>query len=103
MEKQWDNVLEPTEQDKLIYNMLQKDRIIKDIGSYIVFEGDAKIIARHQQYYGSKALWKRSYMLMILSQKGRLILASINSSGKSITMVMLAKATLNQTNFRIPE
>lgn len=100
MQRQWDNLLEPTEQDKLIFNLLRPERIIKEIGLLIVFEGDAKIIARHQQYFGIENALEKIKSVDSEGVRAGGLFWHTTGSGKSVTMVMLAKVILD--NFSDP-
>jgi len=102
MEKQWSNVLEPTEQDKLIFNMLRKDRIIRDIGGFIVFEGDSKIVARHQQFFGIESAMEKIQNIDENGSRRGGLFWHTTGSGKSVTMVMLANSILKSPAFADP-
>jgi len=102
MEKQWNNIIAATEQDKLIYFMLRKDRLLKELSSYILYEGDTKILARHYQYFGvEKALTKISNIKNDGAREGGLFWHT-TGSGKSLTMVMLAKGIFESGLFEDP-
>lgn len=102
MEKQWSNIIAATEQDKLIYFMLRSDRILRELSSYIVYEGDTKILARHYQFFGvEKALEKISKLDENGVREGGLFWHT-TGSGKSLTMVMLAKSIFESGRFKDP-
>jgi type I restriction enzyme, R subunit len=86
-----------TDQDRVLYAMCRPERLLELSNQYIVFDGGIKKIARYQQYFAVQEALKR-----ILgnenpnksSQKKREggVVWHTQGSGKSLTMVMLAKA-----------
>lgn len=71
--------------DRAILQMCSKDRFLELIHDFIVFDSGVKKTARHNQYFGVKAAQKR-----IESREGGIIWHT-QGSGKSLTMVWLAK------------
>ncbi|TVR25048.1 MAG: type I restriction endonuclease subunit R, partial [Anaerolineaceae bacterium] len=82
----------PTEQDRLIYALLRPSRLLEVAYQFIVFDDGQKKIARYQQYYAIKATIDR--VAHRNAQGGRTggVIWHTTGSGKSLTMVMLAKA-----------
>ena len=80
-----------TTQDKVLCSMLRPQRLLELIYGYIVFDAGVRKIARYQQYFAVKATIER---VRVLHQGRRLggIVWHTTGSGKSLTMVMLAKA-----------
>ena len=106
MERVWSSgEIHPTEQDKLIYNLLRPERVLKQIKDFTVFEGDAKIVSRHQQFFGiEKAMVRLNERDEKGNRRGGLIWHT-TGSGKSVTMVMLAQKILEpeaQSGFKDP-
>lgn len=82
--------------DKYLLKLCHKQRIIDLIYNFILFDGGIKKLPRVHQYFGVKAA--QSY---INRRQGGMIWHT-QGSGKSITMVLLAKWTLeNNPNARI--
>ncbi|TXH72899.1 MAG: HsdR family type I site-specific deoxyribonuclease [Thiothrix sp.] len=71
--------------DCALLRLLNKERFIELLHNFIVFDKGAKKLCRHNQYFGVKAAQKR-----IASREGGIIWHT-QGSGKSLTMVWLAK------------
>ncbi len=92
----------PTEQDRLIYALCQPERLLELSRRYTVFEGGARKVARYQQYFAVRAILGR--IANIGSDKTRPggVVWHTQGSGKSLTMVMLAEAILEEFSARSP-
>ncbi len=88
-EKYWLEWKEPSEVDKPLdrglLQMTNKHRFLELIHDFIVFDSGVKKTARHNQYFGVKAAQER-----IARREGGIIWHT-QGSGKSLTMVWLAK------------
>jgi type I restriction enzyme R subunit len=71
--------------DKALTQMCSKERLLELIHDFIVFDSGVKKVARHNQYFGVKAAQKR-----VRAREGGIIWHT-QGSGKSLTMVWLAK------------
>ncbi len=71
--------------DRAILQMCSKDRFLELIHDFMVFDSGKKKTARHNQYFGVKAAQAR-----IAKREGGIIWHT-QGSGKSLTMVWLAK------------
>ena len=71
--------------DRAIAQMCSKDRFLELIHDFMVFDSGKKKTARHNQYFGVKATQAR-----IAKREGGIIWHT-QGSGKSLTMVWLAK------------
>lgn len=71
--------------DKAFVQMASKDRLLELVHDFIVFDAGVKKTARHNQYFGVKASQAR-----VQSREGGIIWHT-QGSGKSLTMVWLAK------------
>ncbi len=80
-----------TEQDKLLYSLCKPDRLLELIYKYIVFDAGIKKIARYQQYFAIQDTLERIKIIREDRRQGGVIWHT-QGSGKSLTMVMLAKA-----------
>jgi len=81
----------PTEQDRGLYALLRRARLLDLAYGFIVFDSGVKKIARYQQYFAIKATMERVTHLDAGARAGGVIWHT-TGSGKSLTMVMLAKA-----------
>ena len=72
-----------------IINFCNKQRFLEIIHNFIVFDAGVKKTARHNQYFGVKAAQKRLQQKDKASEGG--IIWHTQGSGKSLTMVWLAK------------
>ncbi|MDC7227010.1 MAG: type I restriction endonuclease subunit R [Spirochaetales bacterium] len=82
----------PSEQDRTIYSLLRIERILELTQSFVVFDNKIKKVPRYQQYFAVKETVSK-----ITKAKGDLprqggVIWHTTGSGKSITMVLLAKA-----------
>ncbi len=75
----------PTNLDKTIYGLFDKNRVLEFIKYFIIFDKGIKKIARYQQYFAIKKIIKR-----VQENRGGVIWHT-QGSGKSLTMVMLTK------------
>ncbi|MBC8485997.1 MAG: type I restriction endonuclease subunit R [Bacteroidetes bacterium] len=80
-----------TIQDGVIYSLLKPKRLLELSHQFVIYDCGEKKISRHQQYFAVKNTVKRVTQLENNKRKGGVIWHT-QGSGKSITMVMLAKA-----------
>jgi len=80
-----------TIQDRVIYSLLKPERLLELSHQFVIYDCGEKKISRHQQYFAVKNTVKRITQLENNKRKGGVIWHT-QGSGKSITMVMLAKA-----------
>lgn len=81
-----------TAQDRALYALCRPERLLELVYKYILFDGANKKIARYQQYFVVEKIMKR---IQTLGKDGRRtggVVWHTQGSGKSLTMVMLAKA-----------
>ncbi len=81
-----------TEQDKTIYALLRKDRLLELSRQFIVFDNGEKKVARYQQYFAVKKTLSRVKEYDEKDKRRGGVIWHTQGSGKSLTMVMLAKA-----------
>jgi len=81
----------PTEQDRSLWAMLRPHRLIELMYGYIIFDAGVRKVARYQQYFAVKQTIERVRELHEGRRTGGVIWHT-TGSGKSLTMVMLAKA-----------
>jgi len=100
-EKNWLAWREPSETiehplDRALVQLCSKQRLLELIHDFIVFDAGVKKTARHNQYFGVKAAQER-----VARREGGIIWHT-QGSGKSLTMVWLAKWLFeNQTDPRV--
>ncbi len=82
-----------TGQDRLIYHILSPERIIELVYRYIVFDNRTKKVARYQQYFAVQQTMQRIRQRIGARRQGGVVYHT-QGSGKSLTMVMLAKALI---------
>lgn len=83
---------ESTRQDHAVYCLLRPERLLELVRGFIVYDAGQKKVARHQQYAAVKeAIARVRQPRADGSRQGGLIWHT-QGSGKSLTMVMLAKA-----------
>ncbi|NKQ39635.1 MAG: type I restriction endonuclease subunit R [Methanosarcinales archaeon] len=80
-----------TKLDKNIYSLFNKNRIIEIIKSYILFDGKVKKIARYQQYFAIKEAVENINTFDKFGKRTGGLIWHTQGSGKSLTMVLLAK------------
>lgn len=76
---------DPNPLDNHLYQLCRKERLLEIIHNFIVFDAGAKKTCRHNQYFGIKAAQQ-----YITKREGGIIWHT-QGSGKSLTMVWLAK------------
>lgn len=88
-EKYWLEWKEPSEVenklDAALIQLCSKERLLELIHDFVVFDAGTKKVARHNQYFGVKAAQDRA-----VKREGGIIWHT-QGSGKSLTMVWLAK------------
>jgi len=90
LEKEGDRAV--SEQDRLIYALCRPERLLDMVRRFTVFDSGVRKIARHQQYFGIReAMATISQRDQDGSRNGGVIWHT-QGSGKSLTMVMLARA-----------
>ncbi len=83
------------EQDKIAVSMLSQNRLLDIIANYILFDGNIKKVARHQQYFAvSRAMDRLNGNDNVDAEGG--VIWHTQGSGKSLTMVMLVKKILKE-------
>ena len=82
----------PSPQDKAIHSLLSPDRLLELTYQFIVFDNKVKKICRYQQYFAIKSTLNRVTNVRGDSQRRGGVIWHTTGSGKSLTMVMLAKA-----------
>ena len=82
----------PNGQDRLIYNLLRPERLLEIAFRFVVFDGGDKKVARYQQYFAVHDIMERVLEFDPDGARKGGVVWHTQGSGKSLTMVMLAKA-----------
>lgn len=84
----------PTEQDRNIISLLSRERVMELIRYFVLFDANVKKIARYQQYFDIKEIIKTIKEKDSKGNRQSGVIWHTQGSGKSLTMVMLAKYIL---------
>ena len=91
-----------SEQDKIVYHLCSPERLLELTRKFNVFDGAERKITRHQQYFAVKnSISRVQHYEKSKKRKGGIIWHT-QGSGKSITMVILAKALALETSISNP-
>ncbi len=77
--------------DKTIFSLFSKKRVLELLHAFVIFNGRVKKIARYQQYFAIKSILKRVDTIDNTGRRAGGLVWHTQGSGKSLTMVMLAK------------
>jgi len=91
-----------TKQDRTIISTLDPARLVELTYQFILFDGGVKKIARYQQYFAVKATIERVANLNAQGERTGGVIWHTTGSGKSLSMVMLAKALVLHPNIPNP-
>ena len=80
-----------TEQDKALFSLCRPERLLELAFKFTVFDGGIKKIARYQQFFVIKSTLERIRQLDGEGRRKGGIIWHTQGSGKSLTMVMLAR------------
>ena len=80
-----------TEQDKLLYSLCSKERLLELMFRYILYDDGIKKIARYQQYFAITKTMQRIEKIGSNSKRKGGVIWHTQGSGKSLTMVILAE------------
>lgn len=92
----------PTCQDKTIVSLYSPERLLEITRFFTLFDKDVKKVARYQQYFAVKEILQ---VVKTFDDKGRRqggVIWHTQGSGKSLTMVMLAKYLFADRDFKEP-
>ena len=84
----------PTAQDKDIFSLFSKKRVMEIIRYFILFDANVKKICRYQQYFAVREILKTVKQKDEHGNRQSGVIWHTQGSGKSLTMVMLAKYIL---------
>ena len=83
-----------TEQDRNIVSLFSKERIMELMRYFVLFDANVKKICRYQQYFAIKEIMKTIVEDDDKGNRQSGVIWHTQGSGKSLTMVMLAKYIL---------
>lgn len=92
-----------TEQDKLLFSLCQRERLLDLIFNYIVYDDGIKKITRYQQYFAIKETLKRISRADENGKRTGGVIWHTQGSGKSLTMVMLAQMIATHPSIKNPK
>ncbi len=93
---------EPCEQDRALWSLLRPSRLLELTRLFVVFDAGVKKIARYQQYFTVKATLERVRRFDEHGRRRGGVIWHTQGSGKSLTMVMIAKALALADDIRHP-
>lgn len=91
-----------TEQDRTIYALCRPERLLRMALQFTVFDGGRRKIARYQQFFAVERILGRVKQRDEAGRRAGGIVWHTQGSGKSLTMVMLAKALVLDLDIRTP-
>ena len=91
-----------TEQDRTIYALCRPERLLRMALAFTVFDGGRRKIARYQQFFAVERIVGRVKQRDDDGRRAGGIVWHTQGSGKSLTMVMLAKALVLDLDIRTP-
>lgn len=92
----------PTEQDRCIYALCRPERLMELTFNFILYDAGIKKIARYNQYFAVKKILNRvNERTSGQNRKGGVIWHT-QGSGKSLTMVLLAKSLIGDKDIPNP-
>lgn len=84
----------PTEQDRNIVSLFSPERVYELIRSFILFDANVKKVCRYQQFFAVREIMKTIAESDEHGNRRSGVIWHTQGSGKSLTMVMLAKYIL---------
>lgn len=82
----------PSDQDRLIHSVCRPERLLRLIRAFTIVDGGIRKIARHQQYFAVTRALERVTSGVVGEPRPGGVIWHTQGSGKSLTMIMLAKA-----------
>ena len=91
-----------TEQDRALYALCRPERLLEMAWAFTVFDGGVRKIARYQQVFAIREVLARVRQTDDAGRRRGGIVWHTQGSGKSLTMVMLARALALEPSIRNP-
>jgi type I restriction enzyme R subunit len=92
-----------TEQDKLLFNLCNRERLLDIMYHFILFDNGEKKICRYQQYFAVKFTLERIENILPTGARRGGVIWHTQGSGKSLTMVMLAQLIAMDPEIKNPK
>ena len=92
-----------TDQDNMLYGLCQPERVLEFIKKFILYDAGKKKIARYQQYFSVKNTLKRITSAEPGKKRPDGVIWHTQGSGKSLSMVMLAKVIAMEPQIKDPK
>lgn len=86
----------PTEQDRNIVSLFSRERVFELIRYFILFDANVKKVCRYQQFFAVREIMKTIAESDEHGNRRSGVIWHTQGSGKSLTMVMLAKTILTE-------
>lgn len=93
----------PTEQDRAVISLFSPARVMELIRYFILFDSNVKKICRYQQYFAIREIIKTIQQTDERGNRQSGVIWHTQGSGKSLTMVMLAKYILMELSADHPK
>lgn len=93
----------PSPQDRALHSLCRPERLLELIYRYIVFDNNVKKICRYQQYFSVQSTLARVTQVRGDASRPGGVIWHTTGSGKSLTMVMLAKALALEPSIANPK
>ncbi len=94
--------VEPTEQDKVLYALCRPERLLDLVVNFCVFDNSVRKIARHHQFFATHAAVKRVLRDEEHNIRKGGVIWHTQGTGKSLTMIFIAKFLLESANIASP-
>lgn len=91
-----------TEQDRALYALCRPERLLEMAWAFSVFDGGVRKVARYQQVFAIQEVLRRIQQTDDSGKRRGGIVWHTQGSGKSLTMVMLARALALEPGIRNP-
>lgn len=92
----------PTEQDKVLISLFEKERLRKFAKYFVVYDANIKKICRYQQFFAVEAIMKTIAENDSAGNRQSGVIWHTQGSGKSLTMVMVSKYILEELHSLSP-
>ena len=92
-----------TDQDIMLYGLCRPKRVLEFIKKFILYDAGVKKIARYQQYFSVKNTLKRITSVKPDQKRPNGVIWHTQGSGKSLSMVMLAKSIALEPKIKEPK
>ena len=92
-----------TDQDITLYGLCQPERVLEFTRQFILYDAGIKKIARYQQYFSVKHTVQRIISAPAKSNRPDGVIWHTQGSGKSLSMVFLAKAIAQEPKIKEPK